>query len=69
MNKLIIKEAFKAGIKLENGNLVFNSQRVNINIFINEVTKLRFSIPIQQAVTLCKTKLFCNPSIKNVLED
>ena len=58
MNKSIIKEALKAGIKLENNNFRYNKKKININLFIHEVSKLRFSLQLPDAVRICREKFF-----------
>lgn len=58
MNKSIIKEALKAGIKLETNDFRYNQEKININLFINEVSKLRFSLHLPDAVRVCRDKFF-----------
>ncbi len=58
MNKSIIKEALKAGITLETNNLRNNKKKINLNLFIDEVSKLRFSLQLPDAVRVCRDKFF-----------
>ncbi len=58
MNKTIIKEALKSGIKLEGNHFVFNSNSVDINKFLHEVTKIHFTHSLPESVGISKEKLF-----------
>lgn len=58
MNKSIVKEVLKAGIKLETNNFKYNEKEINLNLFINEVSKLRFSLQLPDAVRVCREKFF-----------
>ncbi|MGD8782030.1 MAG: hypothetical protein PVH88_24090 [Ignavibacteria bacterium] len=58
MNKAILKEAIKSGIKVDTNNVVYNSRSMDINKFLYEVTKLQFTRPLSICVNICKEKFF-----------
>ncbi len=60
MNKVIIKTALKHGLILKHDSFIYNSEKININKFLYEVTKNRFLITLDQAVINCKLTLFNN---------
>ncbi len=58
MNKTILKEAINKGIKLKNNHFVYNSNTVDVNKFLHEVTKIQFTHSLSDCVNICKEKLF-----------
>ena len=65
MNKTILKEAVKSGIKLENNYFVHNSARVDINKFLFEVTKIKFTHSLRESINISKEKLFKDIKVKS----
>ena len=64
MNKAIIREVLRSGIKLKSDHFVFNSRKIGINEFLIEVTKANFTHSIHESVELCKSKLFLDKTQK-----
>lgn len=65
MKEIILQEALSSGFKLENSSVVYNSVKVNINKFLYEVAKLRFSVPISSAINKCKETLSADAGRKS----
>ena len=58
MNKVILREARKKGFVINSNIIQYESTKVELNTFLSEVHKMKYSHPIKDSIDECKKSLF-----------
>lgn len=60
MNKLFLREALNSGYSLKNNFIIYNNYSVDLNFFLIEMNKLRFTNSIHDSLSIFTERLSQN---------